>query len=55
MGRSIYLIVRVDIETPDDYDYSDMEIAEDFRLDGVSLDAAHECSVTDYEICGVNV
>lgn len=53
--RSIYLIVRVDLDCPDEYsDVSDMEIVQDLSLNGISLDDEHECKVTDYEICGLS-
>lgn len=53
--RSIYLIVRVDIDCPEEYgDVSDIEIAQDLSLNGISLDEEHECKVTDYEICGLS-
>lgn len=52
--RSIYLTVRVDIECPDEYDSSDLELVTDLCLDGISLDKNHECKVTDFEICGIN-
>ena len=53
--RSIYLVVRVDLDCPDEYnDVSDMEIAQDLSLNGISLDDEHECEVTDYEICGLS-
>lgn len=54
IGRSIYLTVRVDIDCPDDYDATDLELATDLCLDGISLDQEHECKVTDFEICGLN-
>lgn len=52
--RSIYLTVRVDIECPDEYNSSDLELATDLCLDGISLDEGHKCKVTDFEICGIN-
>jgi hypothetical protein len=52
--RSIYLTVRVDIECPDEYNSSDLELATDLCLDGISLEEEHECKVTDFEICGLN-
>lgn len=52
--RSIYLTVRVDVECPDGYDSSDLELATDLCLEGISLEEDHECKVTDFEICGIN-
>lgn len=52
--RDIYLVVRVDVECPDDYEATDLEIAEDFQLQGITLDEDHECKVNDYEICGLS-
>lgn len=54
-SRSIYLIVRVDLDCPDEYNgVSDEEIAQDFSLNGISLDEGYGCKITDCEICGLS-
>ena len=52
--RSIYLTVRVDVAYPDSCDCSDLDLASEFRLDGISLPEDYECKVIDFEICGIN-
>lgn len=41
-------------EERDEYNSSDLELATDLCLDGISLDEDHKCKVTDFEICGIN-
>lgn len=52
--RSIYLIVRVDIEVPDNCELSDFEIATDLGLSGITYHEDDNIHVEDYEICGLN-
>lgn len=52
--RSIYITVRVDIECPDNYDGSDMDLLEDLEFNPPSLPEWHECETIDFEVCGIN-
>lgn len=52
--RSIYLIVRVDIEVPDNCELSDFELATDLGLSGITYPEDDNIHVEDYEICGLN-
>lgn len=52
--RSIYLIVRVDVDVPDSYELSDLEIAEELTLVGITTPGSSDLSVDDFEICGLS-
>ena len=52
--RSIYLTIRVDIEVPDNCELSDLEIANDLGLSGITYPKGNNIYVEDYEICGLN-
>lgn len=52
--RSIYLVVRVDLDCPDEYCAEDIELASDICVDEVSLDSNNGCEIVNFEICGLN-
>ena len=52
--RSIYLTIRVDIEVPDNCKLSDLEIATDLGISGITYPEDDNIHVEDYEICGLN-
>lgn len=53
--KQISLIVRVDVECPDNYDFEDEELAGDLELLGFAFPEGHECEVIDFEISGLNM
>lgn len=53
-NRTVYIIVRVDLEVPNNPTLSDAEIADDFVKANIELSEDSYCNISDVQICGVN-
>lgn len=53
-SRAIYLTVRVDLSVPDNYELSNMEIAEEIESAQIGVQLPRGCSyiIDNVEVCG---